>query len=213
MAKKKAAKETTSKSIIRDLVTKEWAKVKGQPRSKRGTKADVEARVIKRIAEKTGRNPKQIRDIEKGKRPGKNLFEPLKAIKRGRKVAAPPKEPKKITRRAKPKPPPQPPAAPPSMPNGLKVKIKGEIAPFKNDEYLRDRTVTTTLRGETLKDFMKLWTSGNEDKALRLALSNYFGGVPSEKQRKAGEVFNGYMPGDPEDYSFTDPITQEPIEL
>src|SRR5262249_37321088 len=190
MAKKK---ETTAKSVIKDLLAKAWDKVKGKPRSERGTKAEVQAREVKRIAEKAGRSAKQIRDIEKGKRPGKNLLEPLKRLKAGRKVAAPPKEPKKITRKAKPakpakpakKPPEKPPAPPappalPPMPNGLKVKITGEIAPFKNDDYLRTRTITQVLKGDALRDFLKLWTSGNEVKALKYATAIYFGAVPKD---------------------------------
>lgn len=225
MAKK--TKEPTSKGIIKDLLSKAWQKAKDLPRKLRGTKADVEAKERKRIAEKTGRSSKQIRDIEQGKRPGRNLFEPLKKLKRGRKPEAPPKEEKKVKARKKPpaeKPPAEKPKkepekkpAAPEMPNGLKVKIKGEIAPFKGkedkNEYVRSRTITTTLQGDALRDFMKLWTSGNEKKALEYATAIYFGATAKEIQQKAGEVFTGYMPEFPEEYSFADPITQEPIDI
>lgn len=188
MAKKK--KETTSKSIIGDLVAKEWAKVKGQPRSKRGTKADVEARIIKRVAEKTGRSTGQVRKVYKGERPGKNLLEPLKAIKRGRKVQPPEKEPKKITRRKKPvekppeaeppKPPPQeaPPAAPPSR---VEYDFRGNASAHEDSDDesdpVRKRRIHGKLTGDLAAQFADLWRSGETFEALKLATSHYFGSV------------------------------------
>lgn len=99
-----AKKEAGSKGVIKSLLSRAWEKVKDLPRRIRGTKADVEAKERKKIAEKTGRDPKQIRDIEKGKRPGRNLLDSLKAMKAGRKVEAPPKAKPTPEPKAKPEP-------------------------------------------------------------------------------------------------------------
>lgn len=110
----------TSKSLIKGLLSKAWEKVKDIPRKVRGTKADVEAKERKRIAEKLDRSEKQVREIEKGKRPGRNLFESLKRLKRGRKAEPPPKE--------KPKKEPEPPPPPPP-PSEVRVSLRGNMGP------------------------------------------------------------------------------------
>ncbi len=194
MAKKKT--DTTSRGVIKGLLQKAWDKVKGKARSERGTKADVEAKERKRIAEKTGRSVKQVKDIEKGKRPGKNLFEPLKRLKRGRKAEDPPKEPKKITRKKerpekpkkekpKKKPPEQPPAKPPAR--RIKVVLSGVIGPYEtssedDSDAPRQRTVGRArpliLEGEKAAAFFEALDSGDELRAANLAISEYFSGFP-----------------------------------
>jgi hypothetical protein len=177
MAKRK---EQTSRGVIKDLLAKAWEKAKGKPRSERGTKAEVEAREVKRLAEKTGRSAKQIRDIESGKRPGKNLLDPLKQIKRGRKVVAPPKEPKKITRAKKPIAPPKPPALPP-RPKEIEVTLKGMIGPTPNfrrgdTEAPRFRVVTVSLDEDETADYYAALEKGDLE-AAQVAIGAYFEGT------------------------------------
>lgn len=122
---KKAAKEITSRSLIRDIQAKEWTRVKDQPRSQRGTKAEVYERALKKIADKAQRSVKQIRDIESGKRPGKNLLQPLKQIKSGRRVTAPEKQEQKVKARTKAKAAEKRPEKPPRPTRAAKPP-KGE---------------------------------------------------------------------------------------
>lgn len=174
MAKKK---ETTARGVIKDILTKAWDKVKGKPRSERGTKAEVEAGALKRIADKVGRSIKQVKDIAIGKRPGKNLVEPLKQVKRGRKVEAPPKEEKKVTRKKKPveKPPEKPPEPPkPPRPERVRVVLKGDIGPYRDDDYTRNRTIRPELNAEQTTAFFEAWDKGDRPTALGIATGAYF---------------------------------------
>lgn len=145
-------KEQTSKGLIKDILSKAWEKAKELPRKLRGTKANVEERARERIAEKTGRSKKQIKDIEKGKRPGKNLLDSLKQMKRGRKVTAPPKEEKKAKARKK------------LTPEEIAAKAKAEAEAKAKAELEAKRrelqdaaaggiTVTVTGKMGTSKDF------------------------------------------------------------
>src|SRR5262245_61862602 len=97
-----AKKEVSARSLIKDIQQKAWEKVKDAPRRERGTKAEVQARALEKTAEKLGRSVKQLRDIESGKRPGNNLVDGLKQVKRGRKVEAPAKDEKKVKARQRP---------------------------------------------------------------------------------------------------------------
>lgn len=179
MAKKKTE---TSKGVIRDLLARAWAKVKGKPRSERGTKADVEAKERKRIAEKTGRSEKQIKDIEKGKRPGKNLFEPLRRMKRGQKAEAPPKDEKKITRKKPEKPEKPPEEKPPEKaprPKRAYVILRGYIGPFKkydDSEGVRLRSIgqNSPLSAEQTARFYDAWESGDRAGAINYVVSEYY---------------------------------------
>lgn len=199
-----AKKETTSKGVIRDLMARAWEKAKekakGLASKFRPKKADVEAKERKKIAEKTGRSAKQIADIEKGKRPGRNLLDSLKGLKRGRKVKPPEKEPKKITRGKKPiekppteppkKPPPQeqPPAAPPSR---VEVDFRGYIAVHSGDDEsdpVRKRPVHETLTGDLAARFAELWNAGEKMEALELAVGQKFDGIgPGHLESVVGE--------------------------
>jgi outer membrane biosynthesis protein TonB len=200
MAKKT---EVTSKGVIRDLLSKAWEKVKELPRKIRGTKADVEAKELKRIAEKTDRSVKQIKDIKEGKRPGKNLLDPLKQIKRGRKVQAPPKEEKKVKARKKPekKPEEKPPEKPPEpekppRPKRVKAVVRGNIGPYKDDDYIRERTIRPELSAELTTAFLDALDAEDEDRAARIAVQSYF----------SESGFAGYVE------SLTDSIDYEVVE-
>lgn len=170
------AKEVSSKTLITSLLDKAWQKAKGKPRSDRGTKADVEARELRRIAEKIGRSTKQIRDIKEGKRPGKNLAVPLKAMKGGRKPAPPPKDPIKAKARRKPEPKAPPPK--PARPRKIKAIVSGNIGPYNDDAYLRPRTIRPVLSGAVASRFLDALDAGDQDMAAAIAAFAYFDPLP-----------------------------------
>src|SRR5215813_8345169 len=115
--------EATSKGLIKGLLSKAWAKAKaayekakakaksvvGKARAKvaRPKKSEVESKERKRIAIKTGRSVSQVRAIEKGERPGRNLQGALKSMKAGRPVRAPRKISKPTPAKKAPAPTPR----------------------------------------------------------------------------------------------------------
>lgn len=77
-----------------------------------------------------------------------------------------------------PAPPTQKPAPAPSLPpKKVRVTIKGNIGPSRDPNYIRKRTISTTMRGEYASRFAELYAGDQRSKAqaYKYAVSHYFG--------------------------------------
>ena len=133
-----------------------------------------------------GLSKRQVQRIASGKTPGKSIEAPLReyaglgkraqaAVKRGGFALPSRREPRpKKVEAPEPEPEPQEIAAPP-LPKKVEVTIKGNLGPSNDPDYIRKRTIRTTLRDDVAARFAELYEA-DQFEALRFATSAYFGG-------------------------------------
>lgn len=133
------------------------------------------------LREATGYSERQLQRIKSGKTSGAKAeaaireFYDLGKRAKASAVAGESRIKERRERPAKPEPKsePQEIAAPPP-PKKVEVTIKGNLGPSSDPDYIRKRTIRTTLQGEIAAQFAELYEA-DAFEALKFATSAYFG--------------------------------------
>lgn len=144
-----------------------------------------------KIGDVIGLSKTQVSRIARGLTSGASVEEPLRQFgKLGKRAKAavvegavelPAKrqpKPKAAPVAPAPAPPVQKPAPAPSLPpKEVKVTIRGNLGPSRDPDYIRKRTISTTMKGEYAARFAELYAGDKESKAraYKYAVSHYFG--------------------------------------
>lgn len=135
----------------------------------------------KQLSEATGYSERQLQRIKAGQASGAKAeaaireFYDLGKRAKSSAVAGESRIKERRERPAKPEPKPEPvEVAAPPPPKKVEVTIKGNLGPSSDPDYIRKRTIRTTLQGDVAAQFAALYEA-DQFEALQFATSAYFG--------------------------------------